>query len=104
MVGGLVANDIDDRCLRAARIMEIGQAVGQARAAVQQRGGGLARHARITIGGAGHHAFKQAQHAAHAGNAVQRRHEVHLAGAGVGEAGVHAACQQRLDEAFGAVH
>ena len=35
--------------------------------------------------------FEQAEHGAHPGHAVERGDEVHLAGTGIGEAGVHAA-------------
>ena len=38
------------------------------------------------------------------GDAVERGDEVHLRGAGIAEAGIDAAFQQAVDEAFGAVH
>ena len=104
VVGRLVAHDVDDRRLRAARVVQVGQTIRQARPTVQQRCRGLARHARITIGRTGHHALEQAQHTVHAGHAIERRHEVHLGRAGVGKAGVDAALQQCVDETFGAVH
>ncbi len=88
----------------AAGVVEIGEAVGEAGPAVQQRRRGLAGHPRIAVGGAGGHALEEAEDAAHAGDAVERRDEVHLAGAGIGEAGVDAAGEQGADEAFGAVH
>ena len=104
VVGRLVAHDVDDRRLRAAGVVQVGEAVGEARAAVQQRRRRLAGHARVAVGRAGHHALEQAEHAAHAGHAVECGDEVHLRGAGVAEAGIDAAFQQRVDEAFGAVH
>ena len=67
---------------------------------MQQRGRRLAFDAVVTIGHAGDHVLLQAQHAAHAGALVQRGDEVHLAGAGVGEAGVDAGLQQGFDETF----
>ena len=65
---------------------------------------GLAGHARVAVGRAGHHALEQAEHAAHAGDAVERGDEVHLRGAGIAEAGIDPAFQQRVHQAFGAVH
>src|SRR3546814_4225861 len=41
----------------------------------------LVRHAPVAVGGAGHHAFEQAKHAAHARHLVERRDEMHLRGA-----------------------
>ena len=50
----------------AARVVQVGEAVGEARPAMQQRRGRLAGHARVAVGGAGHHALEQSEHAAHA--------------------------------------
>ena len=55
---------------------------------------GLPAMRRIAVGGAGHHALEQPEHAAHPRHAVKCRHEMHLAGAGIGETGVHAAGKQ----------
>ena len=103
MVGRVVADDVDHRRLRAPRVVQIGEAVGEARPAVQQRGRRLLRHARVAVGRAGRDALEQAEDAAHAGHAVERGDEMHLAGAGIGEAGVDAGREQRADKAFGAV-
>jgi len=104
VIRGLVADDVDDRRLRAACVVQVGQAIGQARTAMEQRGCRLVGHARVAVGRTGDHTFEQAQHAAHAGNPVQCGHKMHLAGARVGEACIDAAGQQRLDQAFRAVH
>ena len=100
----VIANDIHDRRGSAAGIVQIRQAVCQAGTAMQQRRGGLAGHTGVTIGGAGHHALEQAEHAAHAGDAVERRDEMHLGRAGIGEAGIDTAVQQRVHQTFGAIH
>ena len=104
MVGRLVAHDVDDRRLRAPGVVQVGEPVGEARAAVQQRRRRLARHARVAIGCAGHHALEQAEDAAHSRDAVECGDEVHLGGAGIAEAGFDAAVQQTVHKAFGAVH
>src|SRR3546814_11156049 len=59
----------------------------EAGAEMQQGGGWLVRHAPVAVGGAGHHAFEQAKHAAHARHLVERRDEMHLRGARIGKAG-----------------
>jgi hypothetical protein len=53
VVAGVVADDVDDRRAGALRVVHVGQAVGKARAEVQQRGRGLVRHARVAVGRAG---------------------------------------------------
>ncbi len=45
---------------------------------MKQRGGGLAGHARVTVGGTRRHALEQAEHAAHAVDPVESSDEMHL--------------------------
>ena len=104
VIGRVVADDIDDRRARAAGVVEIGQPIAEPGGEMEQRAGRRAGHARIAVGGAGHHALEQGQHAADALDAVERRHEVHFRGAGIGEADSDAACDQRARQAFGSVH
>jgi hypothetical protein len=59
-------------------------------AQVQQGRGRLVGHPRVAVGGAGGHALEQASTHAHPRLAVERGDEVHLAGAGVGEADLDA--------------
>jgi hypothetical protein len=84
--------------------VQIGQAVGQAGAQVQQRGSRLAGDARVAVGRAGDHAFKQTEHAAHLRLAVQRGHKVHLRRTGVGKAHIHPVGQQGVTQLIGTVH
>jgi hypothetical protein len=95
---GVVADDVDHRHLALAGVVQVGQAIAQAAAQVQQGRGGLVGHARIAVGRAGGHAFEQGQHRAHARLVVQRGDEVHLAGAGVGEADLDAGIGQGLHQ------
>ena len=104
VIGGLVADDVDDRAVRPAGVMEVGEAVGEAGPAMEERRRGPAGHARIAVGGAGGDALEQGEDATDARHAVERGDEVHLAGAGIGEAGVDAAGKEGAGEAFGAVH
>src|SRR5262249_51111673 len=79
-------------------------AVREAGPEVEQRERGTARHARIAVGGARAYALEEAGHRAHAGNRVERAHELHLGGARVGEAHVDARGDRRADQALGAIH
>jgi len=101
---GMFAHHVDHAGTGPPGVVDVGQPVGQARPQVQQRGGGRVLHAPPAVGRAGGDAFEQAQHRAHARVVAQRREEVHLRRAGVGETDVHPLVHQGLDEAFGTVH
>ncbi|MPM59317.1 hypothetical protein SDC9_106157 [bioreactor metagenome] len=103
VVAGVVAHDVHHRRVGAARIVHVGQCIGQAGTCVQQGARGLFGHARIAVCSAGDHALEQSQHAAHLRLAVQRRDEVHLRRTGVGKAHVHVVGQQRVHQHVGAV-
>src|SRR5205807_10070877 len=51
-----------------------------------------------------HHALEQAEHAAHALDAIKGRDKMHLRGAGIGEADVDAARDQCSHQTFRTVH
>jgi hypothetical protein len=99
----VVADDVDDRHLALARVVQVRKAVAEAAAEVQQRRRRLPGHPRVAVGGAGRDAFEQRQHRAHARLVVERGDEVHLAGAGVGEADLDAGVGEGLDQGLGAV-
>ena len=90
--------------LRLLGVVQIGEAVGEAGTEMQQGRGRRALHAVVAVGGAGHHALEQAEHAAHALDPVERGDEMHLRGAGIGEADIHAARDQRPHQTFRTVH
>jgi len=71
---------------------------------VQEHHGGAAGHAGVAVGGAGGHALEQREHAAHLGDLVERADEVHLGGAGVGEADGDPRVDEGLDERACTVH
>ena len=77
VVRSVVADDIDHRHARFARIVQVCKAIAEAAAQVQQRRCRLAGHARITVRCAGRHAFKQAEDCLHVGT-VERRNKVHF--------------------------
>ena len=103
MMGRLVAHHVENGRLRAPRIVQIGKSIAQARPAMQQGDRRRLRHSPVTIGCAGRDALEQAEHAMHARYAVERRDEMHFAGARIGEAGVDARREQRADQGFSAV-
>jgi hypothetical protein len=58
----------------------------------------------ITVRRSGHDPFEQTKHAAHAGHAVERRDEMHLARTWIGKAGIDSAGKKRTHQALGTVH
>ena len=80
VVGRLVADDVDDRRLRAARVVQVGEAVGEARAAMQQRRRRLAPPcARSRRRRRSRRPPNSASTQRMPGDAVERGDEVHLA-------------------------
>ena len=61
---------------------------------------GLPGHAVVAVRRAGDDALEHAEDAAHAGHAVERGDEMHLGGAGIGEAHFHPVHDERADETF----
>ena len=85
-------------------IVQVGQTVAEAGTEVEEHGGRAALDPRVAVGGTGGDALEQSEHAAHVGNRVERRDEVHLRRPGIHEAGVDAAGDERADERLGPVH
>ena len=104
VVDRVVADDVDDRRRRAARVVQIGEPVGEAGAEMQERRGRLSGDAAVAVGGAGGDALEQAQHAAQARVGIERADQMHFGSAGIGETNLHAAVDQRLRERLRAVH
>ena len=96
--GGVFAHDVHDRGTRLARVVEIRETVGEARAEVQQRGGRPAGHPGVTVGCARAHGLVQAEHAAHLRHAVEGGDKLHLARARIHEANVDAVGDQRAEK------
>ena len=104
VVGRVIADDVDEGCVRAAGVVQVREPVAQPGAEVQQRRRGLVGHARVAIGRAGDDALEETEHASHLGHGVERGDEVHLGGAGIGEAHVDIAVDEGLDQGLRAVH
>jgi hypothetical protein len=73
-------------------------------AEVQQRRGRPFGHSTVAVRCAGHHTLEQGEHGAHLRHRIEARHEVHLRGARVGEADIHAAANQCADKGLCTIH
>jgi hypothetical protein len=104
VIGGVLADDVDDAGVGLLGVVQIGEPIGEARPQVQQGRSRLPQHAVVTVGCAGDDAFEQAQHTAHAWHLVEGRNEVHFRGARIGEADVHAPGKQGAHQTFRPVH
>jgi len=104
MVNGVITDQVDQRCASAARVVQVGNAVSQAGAEVQQGGRRFARHAGVAIGSSRAHPLEQTEYRPHSRDGVDSLHHVHLGRARVREATLHAFIEQRSDQAFRAVH
>jgi hypothetical protein len=104
MVSRVLPHQIDNRNLRPAGVVQIRESIAQARAEVKQSACRFLGHAGVAVGSSGDDTFKEAEDATHFRNLVKRGDNVNLRRAGVGEAGSNAACYQRADQTFSAVH
>ena len=104
VAGGVGTDDDHHRGPGPAGVVQVGQAVGQAGAEVQQHRGGFPGDPRVPVGGAGGDALEQREHPAHLGHRVQRADEVHLRRARVHETYVDARAGQAGHQGLGADH
>ena len=100
MRGGVFTDDADDGGARFAGVMEIREAVAEPGTQMEKGGGGASGDARVAVGCARTDAFKEAEHAAQSGHAIERGDEMHLRRAGIHETMYQrrspAACVKRL--------
>ena len=102
--GGVVADDVDERRPAAPGVVQVGDAVREPRAEVNQGQRRLARHPAVTVGGAGGDALELRQHAANAGDLVERGDEMDLGRAGIRETDLDAGVGGGPEHCLGAVH
>ena len=100
VVGRVVADDVDHRRVGAPGVVHVGEPVGESWPQMQKGRSRPVRHARVAVGRARRNALEQPEHAPHFPDLVERRDEVHLRGARVGEADVHSRAGQRLEIFF----
>ena len=104
MGGGMFAHHIHDARMGLFCVVQIGQAIGKPRAQMQQRRGRTLGDPPVAVGRTGDHALEQTEHAAHALDAIECRHEMHLGCAGVGKADVDLFVEQRAHQTFCTIH
>ncbi len=97
---GVIADHVDDRRVGATGVVQVGNAVGEARAEVGQGHGRLAGDASVTVGGAGTHALEQRQYGFERQRRVlcNGRHQGNLGGSRVGKAVFDSAGSSGLDQ------
>ena len=104
VVGGVVADDVDDRRGRPPGVVQIGEAVRKPWSEVEQGRRRPLGHAAVAVGHAGHRPLEQPEHRSHPLDAVDRGHEVHLRGPRVRETHLDAGVHQRAQQTLGTVH
>src|SRR5205823_1500533 len=104
MISRMLANDVDDRHLRPARIMQIGDPVAEAGAKMKESACWFPGHARITICRSRYHAFKQTEQAAHFRHSVDGSNYMDFRGARIRKTGLNASPNQRANQTFRPVH
>ena len=102
--GRVVADDIDQRHMRAARVVQIGQGIRETWPQMKQRARRLSASCAHSRRRRRRPRLRKARHAAHRGRAVQSGDEVNFGRAGIHEADVRRRRHQRADQAFRAVH
>ena len=100
----VLAHDVDDAGTCLFGVVQVGGGIGEARAEMQQGRGRLVGHAVVAIGGAAADAFEQAEHAAHAFDAVEGPDKMHFRGARIGEAYLDATLHQGPNQTLRSVH
>ena len=90
VIGGVVADDVDDGRHRPPGVVQIGHALGQTGAQMEPGRGRFVGHPREAIGHAGDAAFEQTEHATHAIDLVEGGDEMHFGRAGIGETHINA--------------
>ena len=104
VIQAVLANDIDHTRVAALGVVDVGQAVAQPRAQVQQGRRRALGHAVVAIRRSGDDTLEQPEYASHAGCTVERRDKVHLRCSRVGKADIYVAREQRVDHRFRTVH
>ena len=105
VIGRVLAHDIDDaRAAPSRALWRLARPLPRPGPRCKQRGGGPLGHAPVAVRGPRHDALEEAEDAADAVDLVEGGHEVHLRGAGVGEAHVDPTGHQRPRQTLRTVH
>ena len=94
VIGGVRADNIDDGSIGPASVVQHGDAIGEPAAHMQEGEGWRARHASVSVRGAGDDVLLQTQHGTHLVRHPDFIDQLHLGRAGIGEACRNARIQQ----------
>ena len=92
------------RCARPSGVMEVSDAVGEARPEMEQGHGGFLEHSAVAIGSSGADAFKEAQNRLDARPGIERQHYGHFCSSGIGKAYLNTGSDSGLYNKVGTVH
>src|SRR5579863_5859534 len=97
MMSCMLADDVDDRHVRPARIVQIGETIPKTGAEMKQSACRFLRHAGITICRSGYNSFEQSQNAPHFTDSVKCSNDVDFRGARVCKARVYPSGEKRAN-------
>jgi hypothetical protein len=100
----MLPDNIDERNMRSASVVQVSEAIAKAWAEMKQGAGGLPSQARITVSSPGNNAFEETQNATNFRPPVKRRNNVHFRSAGICEAGIDSSGNQCSNQTFRSVH
>ncbi len=100
----MITDDHHHRRVRASRVVQVGEAVPEAGAEVQEGGSGRVAHACVPVGRARGSSLEEGEHPMHLRHRVEARDKVHLRRAGVGEHDVDTGRDETADHRFAADH
>ena len=102
--GGHVPDEVHDRGVGAARVVQVREGVREPRAEVEDGARGFTRHPGVAVRGAAHDGLVQPEDGSHrvCSEGIERADEPHLGRPGVGEAHLNAALMKRVNEGLGA--
>jgi hypothetical protein len=104
VVNAVVADQVHDRRRCTARVVKIGDPVGESGPEMQQRRRRHAAHAGIAVCRTGADTFEKTQHRAHAIDTIDRLHQMHLRSTRIGETYFHARFDEATDQRFRTIH
>ena len=104
VVGGVVADQADDRRARTAGVVKVGPGIALTGSQMHQRGGGPPGDAAVAVGGPADDAFEQAQDRSQAGSRLRRLYQVQLGRSRVGEQGGYPRFDERAHQSICTIH
>src|SRR5258706_2038057 len=104
MVGGMLANDVDNPGPRPLKIVQVSKSICQSGTEMEKRRGGVASHPVIAVRRAGCYGLVQTENATHAIDLVEGSHKMQFRRARICGADFHPTGHKGSNQAFGSVH